>query len=137
MEIKIFKKEEIIPGIWEGGKTWELFIWPPDKKYKNRDFDFRLSTASIEKSPSDFTRFEGYQRYLIMIDNDLNIIRNEEMEHYKKNEVFEFDSSDEIKSFSVGNDFNLMREGNTRLQKIKQRGYFYLFWRATTCMSYG
>lgn len=108
MEIIQVSRKEITPGIWDGGKTWELYIYPQNTFYKNRDFDFRISTAVIEKTPSDFTRFEGYIRYLAMLDNKLNLNRNEKEEHYDQFEIFSFDSADVIQSFSKGNDFNLM-----------------------------
>lgn len=114
MNFKIISKNDLIPSIWEGGKTYEYFISPTDSNYSNRDFDFRISSASIEKSPSNFTRFESYQRYLIMLDADLKINRNGKEENYAQLEIFDFDSNDEIQSFSIGNDFNLMvrKSGN-------------------------
>ncbi len=114
MNFKIISKSDLIPSIWDGGKTYEYFISPADSSYSNRDFDFRISSASIEKTPSNFTRFEAYQRYLVMLDGDLKINRNGKKEIYAQHEIFQFDSNDEIKSFSIGNDFNLMvrKSGN-------------------------
>ncbi|WP_300671583.1 HutD family protein [Soonwooa sp.] len=105
--IKI-SKQHISPSIWDGGKTYEYYIYPPEANYANRDFLFRISGASIEKSPSVFTRFENFQRFLVMLDNDLNIKRNDKVEHYSQQDVFVFDSNDEIISQSLGNDFNVM-----------------------------
>ena len=108
MNIKIISKKDITPSIWDGGKTYEYLISPADSSYSSRDFDFRISSASIEKIPSNFTNFEGYHRYLVMLDNDLKINRNAVDESYSKNEIFEFNSEDSVQSFSLGNDFNLM-----------------------------
>ncbi|MCO5259235.1 MAG: HutD family protein [Crocinitomicaceae bacterium] len=108
MKISIIKKSTLIPSIWDGGKTYEYCIYPPTSSYNERNFDFRISCATIEKTPSNFTRFEGYQRFLVMLDNDLSIIRNGIEEKYAKNQLFSFHSNDEIQSFSLGNDFNLM-----------------------------
>lgn len=113
MNFKIISKTNLLPSIWDGGKTYEYFISPADSSYTDRDFDFRISSASIEKTPSNFTRFEAYQRYLVMLDSDLKLNRNGEEDNYAQHEIFEFDSNDEIQSFSIGNDFNLMvRKGN-------------------------
>lgn len=108
MELKIIKKESLAPSVWDGGKTFEYYIYPEDALYPTRLFDFRISHATIEKAPSNFTRFEGFNRYPFMIDNSLEIIRNGNKEKYNQGEIFSFPSSDAIQSFSLGNDFNVM-----------------------------
>jgi environmental stress-induced protein Ves len=114
MNIKIISKNDITPSFWDGGKTYEYFISPANSNFAARDFEFRISSASIEKIPSSFTNFKGYQRYLVMLDNELKVNRNGVDEVYSEKEIFEFDSTDSIQSFSLGNDFNLMikREGS-------------------------
>ena len=119
MNITIISKNDITPSIWDGGKTYEYFISPADSSYSNRDFDFRISSATIEKTPSDFTNFKGYHRFLVMLDNDLSIKRNNIDEHYSKHEIFEFDSADKIQSFSLGNDFNLMVRNGSKPFDLK------------------
>lgn len=98
----------LLPAFWDGGRTYQYFIYPEDARYERRDFDFRISSATIEKIPSDFTRFPGYHRHLMMLDNELEVIRNGQQERYEKQEIFKFDSADKVQSFSFGNDFNLM-----------------------------
>lgn len=105
--IKI-SKQKIQPNQWDGGLTYEYFIYPVDSQYVNRNFDFRISSATIEKIPSNFTQFQGYFRYLVMLDNSLHILRNNRIEEYGKLEIFEFHSNEKIISNSLGNDFNLM-----------------------------
>ncbi|MDD2982587.1 MAG: HutD family protein [Crocinitomicaceae bacterium] len=121
MNIKIISKNDITPSIWDGGKTYEYVISPADSTYAARDFDFRISSASIEKTPSNFTNFQGYKRYLVMLGNDLKIKRNDVAEAYSKNEIFAFDSADQIQSFSLGTDFNLMiqKEGRPFNLEVK------------------
>ncbi|MBW7869917.1 MAG: HutD family protein [Flavobacteriia bacterium] len=108
MEFKIIKKQDLRPSVWDGGETFEYFIFPKESEYSKRNFLFRISSASIKKIPSDFTRFENFRRYLVMLDNQLEIVRNGKPETYTEDEVFEFDSNDKIVSASPGNDFNLM-----------------------------
>ena len=105
--IKI-SKQNIQPNQWDGGLTYEYFIYPVDSNYGSRNFDFRISSATIEKVPSNFTQFQDYFRYLVMLDNSLCIFRNNCNEEYVKHEIFKFDSSEKIVSNSLGNDFNLM-----------------------------
>lgn len=108
MEFKIIKKQDIQPSVWDGGETFEYFIFPKEAEYSKRNFLFRISSAAIRKIPSDFTRFENFKRYLVMLDNRLEIVRNGKAETYSEDEIFEFDSNDKIVSESPGNDFNLM-----------------------------
>ena len=125
MNIKIISKSDLTPSIWDGGKTYEYYISPIDSSYVNRDFDFRISSATIEKTPSNFTKFGDYHRYLVMLDNDLIISRNGIDEQYSKNEIFEFDSADSIQSFSLGNDFNLMVKNDENQFHIEVKALNY------------
>lgn len=108
MKITILHKADVVASEWDGGKTYEYFIYPPESNYSERNFLFRISSASIDKVPSQFTRFENYQRYLVMLDNSLELVRNGNTERYEKHELFTFDSNDAIVSSSLGTDFNIM-----------------------------
>lgn len=123
MKITKIAKADLIANEWDGGKTYEYFIYPPEAKYSERNFLFRISSASIDKVPSQFTRFENYKRYLVMLDNSLEIIRNGRAEQYEKHELFTFDSNDTITSSSVGNDFNLMvqKDVESELLLVKEK----------------
>ncbi|WP_343697572.1 HutD family protein [Flavobacterium sp.] len=108
MNITLFSKKDTKPSIWSGGLTYEYMIYPKTANYSDRDFGFRISSATIEQTPSEFTKFKGYHRYLVMLDNDLQIEVNKEKKIYGKYEIMEFDSDDEVTSFTKGTDFNWM-----------------------------
>lgn len=108
MKIVKISKKDIVPAVWDGGKTFEYYIFPKEASYVNKDFLFRISAASIEKTPSVFTQFKNYQRFLIMLDSNLQLNINEKNASFDKHEVFEFNSDNHIVSSSSGNDFNLM-----------------------------
>lgn len=112
MKITKISKDTLIPTIWDGGETFEYYIYPENALYANRDFLFRISAATIKKVPSTFTKFNDYKRFLVMLDNDLNINNNGKEESYTPNDVFKFDSDSDIISFTKGNDFNLMVSKN-------------------------
>lgn len=112
MKIYTISKDSVKPAIWDGGETYEYFIHPINSSYQNKDFQFRVSYATINKVPSIFTKFGNYDRFLVMLGGDLKISRNSFSESYNEHEVFNFDSNDEIKSFSKGRDFNLMVSKN-------------------------
>jgi len=118
MKITKISKDTLIPTIWDGGETFEYYIYPENTLYANRDFLFRISAATITKVPSMFTKFNNYQRFLVMLDNDLNININGKEESYTPNDVFKFDSSSDIISYTKGNDFNLMVSKNVKLADL-------------------
>ncbi|MDQ8013541.1 MAG: HutD family protein [Flavobacterium nitrogenifigens] len=108
MNIQLFSKKNTKPSIWSGGLTYEYMIYPKTANYADRDFAFRISSATIEQVPSEFTKFKGYHRYLVMLDNDLDVEVNKEKKAYEKYEIMEFNSDDEVTSFTKGTDFNWM-----------------------------
>lgn len=108
MTIEVIKKEEITTSVWAGGKTNEYVIYPRYAQYADKDFIFRISSATIEVVPSEFTRFNGYRRYLSMLEGDLKLYRQGKEEYYTTHTLFAFDSEEDITSYSLGKDFNLM-----------------------------
>lgn len=108
MNIQLLPKKSSKASIWTGGLTYEYIIYPKTANYTDRDFVFRISSAAIEKVPSEFTKFKGYYRYLVMLDNCLDIEVNKERKIYEKYEIMEFNSDDKVTSYTNGMDFNWM-----------------------------
>ena len=108
MHIEFIQKETVTANQWSGGQTREYSIYPKTAQYGDRNFAFRISSATIETIPSEFTKFEGYHRYLAMLDGKLDLTINEVDQHYENHELFTFKSTDTITSYSQGADFNLM-----------------------------
>lgn len=118
MKLTKISKDTLIPTIWDGGETFQYYIYPENTLYANRDFLFRISAAAITKVPSTFTKFINYQRFLVMLDNDLNININGKEESYTPNDIFKFDSNSDIISYTKGNDFNLMVSKNVETADV-------------------
>ncbi len=49
---KIIKSNPKNTSKWSGGDTTELLMYPSESSYKNRDFEYRLSTAKVEVESS-------------------------------------------------------------------------------------
>lgn len=102
------KTQDLTISNWSKGETREYYIYPETANYQNKDFIFRISSASINEVPAEFTNFNNYTRYLAMLDQPLSLkINNKEV---KDNELIlvKFQSDDNVISYSRGNDFNLM-----------------------------
>ncbi|HEX3025679.1 MAG TPA: HutD family protein [Clostridia bacterium] len=99
---------------WSGGTTTELYIYPRTADYKNRDFLFRLSSATVDDAVSSFTKLDGYDRTLILLSGSLRLvhknIREATLGQYDKDCFY---GGYETTGYGSGvTDFNLMaKEG--------------------------
>ena len=71
MKTYYYKEENFSVSAWSGGQTKELAIYPRGQKYIDRDFIWRLSSATIETEESDFTRLPDYDRVLMVLDGEV------------------------------------------------------------------
>ncbi|ASS48242.1 MAG: hypothetical protein A3D31_19010 [Candidatus Fluviicola riflensis] len=69
----IIRKKELTANKWNGGTTTELFIYPKNSNYAARNFDYRISTATIETDRSEFTDLPGYLRILCVLEGELTM----------------------------------------------------------------
>jgi len=114
MESKIITSEHFKPSPWSGGTTLELFIHPPGADYQQRNFQFRLSTATVETEKSDFTLLPGISRKLMVLEGSISL--SHEDRYSRQLEKFDIDSFEgDWKTSSLGKctDFNLMTSGQT------------------------
>jgi environmental stress-induced protein Ves len=59
---------------WASGTSTEIFIYPSDGSFAERNFVFRISTATVEAEESTFTFFEGITRHLMILKGNLELI---------------------------------------------------------------
>ena len=71
MSMKIYPASTQKTAKWSGGLTTELFIYPEGSAYSERNFDFRLSTATVEIETSVFTPLPHVQRTLMVLELSL------------------------------------------------------------------
>ncbi len=115
--MKIILKHEQKITLWAGGKTTELFIYPEGSSYAERNFQFRISTATIETETSEFTRLPGFKRHLMILEGTLNI--NHKHHHQKllnQFDVDEFMGDWETTAEGKVTDFNLMHDANFKVK---------------------
>jgi environmental stress-induced protein Ves len=126
--MQIIRKENIETTNWSDGTTSELFIFPTTSTYKELNFGFRLSRATIETEESVFTSLPNVKRKLMLLDGELELIH--EGHHTKKLKPLQFDtfSGDwNTKSIGKATDFNLMMlgdvDGNYSVMKAKKKQF--------------
>jgi len=117
--MKVHSAGKRSPINWAGGTSTEMFIYPSDGSFVDRNFTFRISSATVEVEQSNFTFFEGITRHLMILKGELELIH---VNRYSKVlSVYEQDTfSGEWETKSIGKvtDFNLMlkngAEGNLK-----------------------
>lgn len=99
---------------WSGGTTTELFIFPEKSSYAQRNFEFRLSMATVEVETSDFTPLPGIFRKTLILEGEITLAHNgEEAQVFEKQMVASYDGGWETKSTGKCTDFNLMTKGKS------------------------
>ena len=73
MKEKVIKKEDFVTTQWAGGETTQLSIYPEDAVFSNKDFLWRISSATFTSTGSVFSDFTGYQRYILPLEGELTV----------------------------------------------------------------
>ena len=108
--VTLLKSNDFQVSDWSGGKTKQLYLSPPTGHYSKRDFDYRLSTATVELAESQFSDLSGFHRILMSLDHTLylhNASRQEETV-LAPFTPYVFEGSDSITSRGTCTDFNLI-----------------------------
>lgn len=73
MREKIISAESFKKTNWSGGETTQLAIYPEDSIFSEKDFLFRISSATFTSTESQFSDFSGYQRYILPLEGSLSL----------------------------------------------------------------
>lgn len=126
VEAKKIKNTEYKTTTWSGGDTTEIYIFPETAKYSDRDFEYRVSIATVLQDSSDFTKLEQYDRILTVLEGEVNLKQEQQkvMVHLGPFDQFIFEGNRSIKSYGQCRDFNLMfrkgLQGQVSLWQMKE-----------------
>lgn len=111
----IITKNEFITSDWAGGKTCQIAILPQGRNYGDRDFDFRISSATVDGEASEFTALPDYNRFLAVLNGEVKLLNETTKQKFKLTpyKIYAFDGSDKITSQGKCTDFNLMVRKNS------------------------
>ncbi|NLD18672.1 MAG: HutD family protein [Clostridiales bacterium] len=121
MEKVLIKENEFVVSKWSGGSTSETGIFPSASKYLERDFIWRLSSATVDLEESSFTRLPDYDRILMVLEGEAVLAYGQQRSvSLKQYEQDSFDGGIKTKCFGKIRDYNLMvRKGCAgRLEKL-------------------
>ena len=112
MKIATLTPQHFQTSKWSGGSTTQLYIFPENATYAERNFELRISTAKVEVEESTFTSLPGIHRKLMILEGEITITHEGQFtKHLKPFDVDTF--SDDWKTTAIGTctDFNVMTSG--------------------------
>ena len=107
--VTILRPADYVTTQWSGGTTTQLTIAPENAVYADRDFLWRVSSATVELEESDFTSLPDFHRYISTVRGDMVLSHNGGAElTLHPGDVHDFDGGDDTHSRGRCTDFNLM-----------------------------
>lgn len=117
--------------VWSGGTTTELFLYPKGKSYKDRTFEARISSATVDLPKSTYTSLPGVDRFLSPLENPFTLSHpgtNLKTTHLQPFEVYAFSGDLPTECEGTGRDFNLMVRGGMAGTMVPIRESFTPSW---------
>lgn len=113
MRILLLTEKDYKVGLWSGGSTTELFIWPKGADYARREFTLRVSSARVDLEESDFTPLTGVTRYITPLSGGFTLTHPDGQPVVMGPLCTPYRFSGEISTHCLGKatDFNLMLKG--------------------------
>ncbi len=74
MNCAVTRQKDLNTSLWSGGKTTQLFLYPPGSSYAARDFEIRISSATVDDNGSVFTDLPGYHRLLMPLNHSMHLV---------------------------------------------------------------
>jgi len=109
MKFVHLKAADYVTSTWAGGTTTQLGIAPAGAVYADRDFMWRISSATVDLEISDFTALPDYNRLISTLEGEIDVTHNGgEVIHLAPFHVHAFDGGWETRSVGRCRDFNLM-----------------------------
>lgn len=98
---------------WSGGTTTQLLIWPENGDYSRREFQVRISSATVELEESDFTPLYGVERYITPLSGGFTLTHPGKMpiSMAPLDAPYRFSGEESTHCMGKATDFNLMLKG--------------------------
>lgn len=114
MKYTLYKEADYKSREWMGGTTEEMAIYPKTSSYLDRNFIWRLSSATIETEQSTFSKLPDYDRVIMVLEGEVVLsYEGQRVARLAALEQDRFDGEWKTESFGKIKDYNLMvRKGN-------------------------
>ena len=112
MKTTILSPNHFLTSQWSGGSSNQLYIFPANASYAERNFELRISTAKVEVEESTFTTLPGVYRKLMILEGEISIThKGQYTKLLKPYDVDTFSGDWETTSIGTCTDFNVMTTG--------------------------
>ena len=110
MTVSVISRKDAVSTTWSGGTTTEFYLFPRDGSYKERRFDLRISSATVDLEASDFTLLPDYHRIITPLEGGFTLTYKETGEKVTLAPLEEdfFDGAYHTHSIGKAIDFNVM-----------------------------
>ena len=116
--IRKLTKDDYKVSTWSGGTTAQLAIYPETEEYADRNFLWRISSATVDLPESDYTALPDYDRFITPLNGQMILTHDGGSEtDVKPLTIHEVDGAAATHCVGVCTDFNLM------LRKEKAQGF--------------
>ncbi len=105
--MKAIRQSDLKAERWSGGQTWTYYIAPPTATLKARDFDLRISSASVDIAQSTFSDFTGYTRYFSVLTAPVVLDINGSKQTITARDLIRFDGADRVTCSGQTRDINV------------------------------
>lgn len=107
---KIISPQDFKVSQWSGGLTTEMYIYPTSSTYKDKNFIFRISSATVDLEHTTFTHLPNIYRYICTLKGCLGLRHNNVDKVITLNpfQIHHFHGDCPTESFGKVIDFNLM-----------------------------
>lgn len=113
MIVQVKRKQDHAVSNWAGGSTTELIISPAGTTCAERNFAFRVSSATVELPESVFSDFSGYTRHITPLEGSMELWHDgKQAKRLLPFDVHTFDGSWKTRSVGTCVDFNLIHNAN-------------------------
>ncbi len=108
-QIKHLTTDDYAISKWAGGTTTQVGIGPQGAVYADRDFLWRISSATVELPESDFSALGDYERYIATLEGGMRLQHDGgDFIDLAPFDVHRFDGGAKTHSWGCCTDFNLM-----------------------------
>ncbi|MEG0133260.1 MAG: HutD family protein [Clostridium sp.] len=108
-KIELVTKKQIKTSTWSGGTTSEIYIYPENSNYKDLNFKWRVSSATVDLEHSTFTPLPNIYRFITPLEGNMSLSHdNGDLIYLNPFEIHEFSGDVNTESFGKVKDFNLM-----------------------------
>lgn len=109
MNIKIYKAESNQLSQWSGGTTAQIAIYPESSEYEKRNFQWRISSATVEQDETTFTSLPDFERILMVLEGEVILsFEGERITRLSQFQQDRFSGRSKTKSYGKIQDFNLI-----------------------------